>query len=56
MVATIQAALASTKSDHTAGKKHAYALSDFGLSEEDVKAAFSEYFAYFDKSTKRHLL
>ena len=54
--ATIQAALASTKSDHTAGKKHAYALSDFGLSEEDVKAAFSEYFAYFDKSTKRHFL
>ena len=54
--AAMQAAAEALKGDHTAGKKHAYSLSDFGLSEEDVKAAFSQYYAYFGDTTKRHIL
>lgn len=38
---------ALTPSDHTAGKKHAYALSDFGLTPEDVKATFADYYSHY---------
>lgn len=40
-------AAAESRSDHTAGKKHAYALSDFGLTPEDIKTAFAEYYSYY---------
>ena len=38
---------ALTRSDHTAGKKHAYALSDFGLTPEDVKTTFADYYSHY---------
>jgi len=38
---------ASAPSNHNTGKKHAYALSDFGLTERDVEATFSNYFSHY---------
>lgn len=43
--AASQAAL--NRGDHTAGKRHAYALSDFGLSRADVLDTFEDYYAHY---------
>lgn len=44
--AVTRAALAPT--DHNDGKKHAYALSDFGLTEQDVRETFANYLSHYN--------
>jgi len=34
--------------DHTGGKKHAYDLSDFGLTTQDVKKTFAPYYDHYN--------
>ena len=47
----IQAAQAP--SNHNASKRHAYALSDFGLNEQDVRETFSNYFSHYNFATEQ---
>lgn len=49
--AAIKAALAPTR--HGQGKQHAYALSDFGLTPEDVDRTFAAYLAHHTPSKKQ---
>jgi hypothetical protein len=38
---------AQNRPDHTGGKKHVYALADFGLTEQHVKKTFAQYYEYY---------
>lgn len=49
--AVTKAALAPT--EHNKGKRHAYALSDFGLTPEDVKRTFADYFSHYNITPKQ---
>lgn len=49
--AVTKAALAPT--EHGKGKRHTYALSDFGLTAEDVRQTFAAYSARFTPSQKQ---
>lgn len=40
-------------SNHNSGKKHAYALSDFGLTDQNVKETFANYTAYYQADAKK---
>ena len=54
-IAAAQAAVSASRIDHRAGRTHAYALSDFGLTLKDVDSTFAEYYAYFNSDMERHI-